>query len=118
MVEARRQSEASGQTTHLYPEARYAAGTWAHARGVVIKAEVVRLPGRDPRDNPPFVVTNLRPPPRFLYEHVYCALGDIENRIKELHDGLQIGRMSCCRFWPNQLRVLTTGSPTTGRIAP
>ena len=38
-----------------------------------------------------------------------CARGDIENRIKELHDGLQIGRTSCCRFWANQLRVLLTG---------
>ena len=36
--------------------------------------------------------------------------GDIENRIKELHDGLQIGRTSCCRFWANQLRVLLTAA--------
>src|SRR5438094_10185443 len=58
---------------------------WGHARRVVIKAEVVRLPGRDPRDNPRFVVTTLRPSARFVYEQVYCARGDIENRIKELH---------------------------------
>src|SRR5207244_13091254 len=105
MVEARARSEASGQTEHVYTEARYAARTWGHARRVVIKAEVVRLPGRDPRDNARFVVTNLRQTPRFVYEHVYCARGDIENRIKELHDGLQIGRTSCGRFWANQLRV-------------
>jgi Transposase DDE domain group 1 len=110
MVAARIESEASGQTAHVYTEARYAAGTWDHERRVVIKAEVVRLPGRDPRDNPRFVVTNLRPSPRFLYEQVYCARGDIENRIKELHDGLHIGRTSCCRFWANQLRVLLTAA--------
>lgn len=110
MVDARARSEASGQTEHVYTEVRYAAGTWAHARRVVIKAEVVRLPGRDPRDNPRFVVTNLRPSPRFVYEQVYCARGDIENRIKELHDGLQIGRTSCGRFWANQLRVLLTAA--------
>lgn len=110
MVDARARSEASGQTEHVYTEARYAAGTWNHARRVVIKAEVVRLPGRDPRDNPRFVVTNLRPSPRFVYEQVYCARGDIENRIKELHDGLQIGRTSCGRFWANQLRVLLTAA--------
>jgi hypothetical protein len=81
-----------------------------HERRVVIKAEVVRLPGRDPRDNPRFVITNLRQSPRFVYEQVYCARGDIENRIKELHDGLQIGRTSCCRFWANQLRVLLTAA--------
>jgi hypothetical protein len=110
MVEARTQSEASGQTAHVYTEARYAAGTWPHERRVVIKAEVVRLPGREPRDNPRFVITNLRQTPRFVYERVYCARGDIENRIKELHDGLQIGRTSCCRFWANQLRVLLTAA--------
>jgi Transposase DDE domain group 1 len=110
MVEARAQSEASEQTAHVYTEVRYAAGTWAHERRVVIKAEVVRLAGREPRDNARYVITNLRQTPKFVYEHVYCARGDIENRIKELHDGLQIGRTSCCRFWANQLRVLLTAA--------
>jgi hypothetical protein len=110
MVEARIQSEASGQTEHVYTEARYAAKTWPHERRVVIKAEVVRLPGREPRDNARFVITNLRQTPRFVYERIYCARGDIENRIKELHDGLQLGRTSCCRFWPNQFRVLLTAA--------
>ena len=36
--------------------------------------------------------------------------GDIENRIKELLDGLQIDRTSCCRFLANQLRVLLTAA--------
>ena len=62
-------------------------------------------PPAGPRDNPRFLITNLRPTPRFVYEHVYCARGDIENRIKELHHGLQIDRTSCCRFWANQFRV-------------
>jgi len=110
MVDARAQSEASGQTEHVYTEGRYAAQTWRQKRRVVIKAEVVRLPGREPRDNARVVVTNLRQTPRFVYERVYCARGDIENRIKELHDGLQIGRTSCCRFWANQLRVLLTAA--------
>jgi hypothetical protein len=110
MVEARTLSDTRGQTEHVYTETRYAARTWPRERRVVIKAEVVRLPGREPRDNPRFVITNLRPTPRFVYEHVYCARGDIENRIKELHDGLQIGRTSCCRFWANQLRVLLTAA--------
>ena len=42
---------------HRRPDA---AGTWAQARRVVIKAEVVQLAGRAPQDNPRFVVTNLR----------------------------------------------------------
>ncbi len=110
MAQARVLSETTGETEHVYTEARYAAGTWAHERRVVIKAEVVRLPGREPRDNARVVVTTLRQTPRFVYERVYCARGDIENRIKELHDGLQIGRTSCCRFWANQLRVLLTAA--------
>ena len=76
----------------------------------MIKAEVVQLSGRPPRDNPRFVVTNLRQTPRFLYEKVYCGRGDIENCIKELHDGLQIDRTSCHKFWANQLRVLLTAA--------
>ena len=66
--------------------------------------------GREPRDNPRFVVTNLRQTPRFIYEKIYCARGDIENRIKELLDGLQIDRTSCCKFWANQLRVFLTAA--------
>ena len=110
MIEARALSARSGQTEHVYTETRYAAKTWSRERRVVIKAEVVCLAGREPRDNPRFVITNLRPTPRFVYEHVYCARGDIENRIKELHEGLQIGRTSGCRFWANQLRVLLTAA--------
>ena len=110
MTVAQTRSAVSGQTEHVYTEARYAARTWAAARRVVIKAEVVRLAGRAPRDNARFVITNLRQSPRFIYAQVYCARGDIENRIKELHDGLQIGRTSCCRFWANQLRVLLTAA--------
>ena len=110
MEVARAQSEESGKTAHVYTDTRYAAGTWAGARRVVIKAEVVRLGDRAPRDNPRFVVTNMRQTPRFIYEKVYCARGDIENRIKELLDGLQIDRTSCTHFSANQLRVLLTAA--------
>jgi len=104
MGTARRLSRESGETAHLYSETRYAAGTWDRRRRVIIKAEVVRHPGRTPKDNPRFVVTNLKQSPRYLYEAIYCARGDIENRIKELHHGLQIDRTSCSRFLANQLR--------------
>ena len=70
---------------------------------------VVRLGDREPRDNPRFVVTNMRQTPRFLYEKVYCARGDVENRIKELKD-LQLDRTSCCRLRANQLRVFLTAA--------
>jgi hypothetical protein len=110
MGSARRLSRESGETAHLYSETRYAAGTWDQRRRVVIKAEVVRHPGRTPKDNPRFVVTNLKQSPRHLYEAIYCARGDIENRIKELHHGLEIDRTSCSRFLANQLRGLLSAA--------
>ena len=110
MIEARVLHGRSGHTAHVYTETAYQARTWAQPRRVIIKAEVVQHPGREPRDNPRFVVTNLRQSPQWLYETVYCARGDIENRIKELHHDLAIGRTSCSRFWANQLRVLLTAA--------
>lgn len=110
MGPARRLSRETGETAHVYGECRYAAGTWPKRRRVVIKAEVVRHPGRKPKNNPRFVVTNLGHSPRHLYEAIYCARGDVENRIKELHHGLEIDRTSCSRFLANQLRVLLTAA--------
>jgi len=108
---ARRRSKQTGKTEHVYGECLYAAKkTWSHRRRVIYKAEVVRHPDREPRDNPRFVVTNLKQPPQWIYEQVYCERGDIENRIKELHEGLQIGRTSCTSFWANQFRVLMTAA--------
>ena len=103
-------SEQSGATEHVYGECRYAAKRWDRERRVIIKAEVVQHPGREPRDNPRFVVTNLKRAPRRLYEGVYCMRGEIENRIKELHQGLSFDRTSCTRFLANQLRVLLTAA--------
>jgi hypothetical protein len=110
MKPARRLSRASGQTEHVYGECRYAAGKWNRKRRVIIKAEVTRLQGCEPRDNPRFVVTNLPGAPRRVYEKIYCKRGDVENRIKELHHGLEIDRTSCTRFWANQFRVLMTAA--------
>jgi hypothetical protein len=110
MGTARRLSRETPQTAHVYGECRYAAGTWPERRRVIIKAEVVRHPGREPKDNPRFVVTNLKHSPRHLYEAIYCARGDIENRIKELHHGLEIDRTSCTRFLANQLRGLLSAA--------
>ena len=110
MGTARRLSRETGETAHVYSECRYAAGTWEKRRRVIIKAEVVRHPGREPKDNPRFVVTNLAHSPRHLYEAIYCARGDIKNRIKELHHGLEIDRTSCTRFLAHQLRGLLTAA--------
>ena len=110
MKNARRMSKKSGKTEHLYGECRYAAGSWNRERRVIIKAEVVRLGNREPKDNARFVVTNLRRVPQRVYEAVYCQRANIENRIKELHYGLAIDRTSCTNFWANQMRVMLTAA--------
>ena len=110
MGTARRLSQRRGKTAHVYGQTHYAARRWKRQRRVIIKAEVVRHPGREPKMNPRFVVTNLRGSPRRLYAKVYCARGEIENRLKELHHGLEIDRTSCPRFLANQFRVLLTAA--------
>jgi hypothetical protein len=97
------------QTEHVYDEVRYAAGSWKQERRVIIKAEVVRADHKEPKDNPRFVITNMKQTPQWLYEEVYCQRGEIENRIKELH-AMQIDRTSCTSFWANQFRVLLTAA--------
>jgi hypothetical protein len=107
MGKTRMLSKATGRTEHLYGETRYAAKKWSHKRRVIMKAEVVRHPGRDPKNNPRFVVTNLRDDPETVYR-LYCQRGDMENRLKELHQGLEMDRTSCSRFGANQFRLLLT----------
>lgn len=41
-----------------------------------------------------------------LYEEIYCARGDMENRIKEQQLDLFADRTSCHSWWPNQFRLL------------
>jgi hypothetical protein len=107
MGRARVLSRQTGQTAHLYGETRYAAQKWTRKRRVILKAEVVRHPGRAPKNNPRFVVTNLPDRPQTVYEF-YCGRGDVENRLKELHYGLEMDRTSCSKFRANQFRVLLT----------
>ncbi|MDA1300248.1 MAG: IS1380 family transposase [Proteobacteria bacterium] len=93
-----------------YDEARYAASSWPHERRVIIKGQITYHEGRKPKENPRFVITNVKGSPQHIYEKIYCARGDAENRIKELKDGLQIDRTSCTSFLANQLRVLLTAA--------
>jgi hypothetical protein len=105
----RMMSKQSGETATLFGETRYATRSWRRKRRIVMKAEVVRYPGREARDNPRYLVTNLKDAPVDVY-NVYRLRGDVENRIKELHHGLEMDRTSCMRFLPNQLRVLMTAA--------
>jgi len=107
MGKVRMKLRKTGKTETLFGETRYAAWKWPHRCRVIIKAEVVRCPGRDPRDNDRFVVTNLTHKPENVYK-IYRGRGDAENRIRELHHGLEIDRTSCTSFLANQLRVFMT----------
>jgi Transposase DDE domain group 1 len=111
MKRARRASQASGQTEHVYGECQYCTRkSWPWKRRIIYKAEVVCGEGKEPKENPRFVVTNMKQSPQWIYEAVYCPRGDLENRIKELHYGMEIGRTSCTNFWANQFRVLMTAA--------
>ena len=110
VIEERSDFEPGQQTSRRYGECAYQAGSWPRERRVIVKAEVTAHFGRQPKDNPRFVVTNLKTTPRYVYEAVYCARGDVENRLKELKLGLEIDRTSCTSFLANQLRVLMSAA--------
>jgi Transposase DDE domain group 1 len=109
MRQVRQESSRTGRTATLYGETSYRAGKWKHKRRAVIKAEVVRCEGREPRDNPRFVITNLSLTPQNVYRY-YRGRGDAENRIKELHYDLRFDLTSCTSFKANQFRNLLTGA--------
>jgi len=81
--------------------------SWSKRRRVVAKAEW--MPGRGENGaNPRFVVTSLPATDidaRTLYERVYCARGDMENRIKECQLDLFADRTSAATMKANQLRL-------------
>ncbi len=110
MAPLREALEAGEDIIPRFGECQYGARSWQCQRRVIIKANIALHPGRIPKDNPRFIVTNLKTTPKFIYQKVYCARGDIENRIKELKLGLEIDRTSCTSFKANQLRVLMTAA--------
>ena len=108
MTRARAKSAQSGESERCYADAMYRAKSWPHARRVIIKSEVTRYPGRAPRDNARYVVTNLDGRPEAIYCRIYAPRGDMENRIKEAKEALRIDRLSCSSMLANQLRLLLT----------
>ncbi len=101
---ARQECERTGQAARVFKDFRYRTlDSWSRERRVIGKAE--HLPrGANPR----FVVTSLgaeRMAARALYEEVYCARGDMENRIKEQQLALFADRTSAQTMRANQLRL-------------
>jgi hypothetical protein len=77
--------------------------SWSRERRVVAKAEFT-----SGEANPRFVVTSLKRAeckPKYLYEKLYCARGEMENRIKECQLDLYADRTSSATMRANQLRL-------------
>jgi hypothetical protein len=104
MEAARAVHERTGKPARRFRDFRYKTRqSWSRERRVIGKAEY--LPGKA---NPRFVVTNLSPREagaKRLYERLYCARGDMENRIKEQQLGLFADRTSTATLRANQLRL-------------
>ena len=93
--------ERTGVKQRELGEFRYAAASWDRERRVITRLEY-GAQGVNPR----FVVTNLEAEPAMLYDRLYCARGEAENRIKEAQIDLFGTRASCHRFEANQFRLL------------
>jgi hypothetical protein len=94
-------AEQTGEKQREFFQFYYAAITWKRRRKVIAKLEVT-----DKGQNPRFIVTNLEADKHYLYDEVYCARGDMENRIKEQQLGLFADRTSAHHWWANQFRLL------------
>jgi hypothetical protein len=104
LAQAAREWERTRQPARLFVEFSYetVSGSWSRARRVVAKAEHI-----DGKENPRYVVTSLSAdawPAQTLYEELYCARGDMENRIKEQFT-LFADRVSAQSIRANQLRL-------------
>jgi len=99
--QAQEQYAASKEKVRWFTEFPYAAGSWNRERRVIAKIEHT-----EQGINPRYIVTNLEGDPRALYDTLYCARGEMENRIKEQQLDLFADRTSCHRWWPNQFRRL------------
>jgi hypothetical protein len=104
MYQARMYSVSTGKPAREYQELSYRTKkSWSRTRRVVGKAEYTCE-----KENPRFVVTSLSPKrwaAQRLYEQLYCARGDMENRIKEQQLYLFADRTSAETMRANQIRL-------------
>jgi hypothetical protein len=108
MREAARFQQETGRAARVFTEFLYetTSGSWSRARRVVAKAEQI-----EGKENPRYVVTNLSAQQwaaQALYEQLYCARGEMENRIKE-QLSLFATRVSAETMRANQLRLSFAG---------
>ncbi len=101
---ARRRFVKTGEAARAFGDFRYRTRkSWARRRRVVAKAEYLAK-----GENPRFVVTSLtarQAAAQHLYETIYCARGEMENRIKEQQLGLFADRTSTASLRSNRIRL-------------
>ena len=104
MQRARELYQKTGRANRVYRDFQYRTlRSWSRSRRLIGKAEYL-----DGGENPRFVVTSLpknRWPAQKLYEKLYCARGEMENRIKEQQLYLFADRTSSATMRANQLRL-------------
>jgi len=109
MAAAQAAAEKTGKPARRFKDFRWSTrDSWSRIRRVIGKAEWT-----EGAANPRFLVTSLPAAAidaRQLYERVYCARGEMENRIKEQQLGLFADRTSCHGWWSNQLRLLLSSA--------
>jgi hypothetical protein len=104
LAEVQAKAKESGKPERSFKELRYQTRkSWSRERRVVAKAEYLPK-GANPR----FIVTSLTcqaVEAKELYEKIYCARGEMENRIKECQLDLFADRTSAASLRANQLRL-------------
>jgi hypothetical protein len=101
---AKLKSKRTGKPARVFADFEYRTrDSWSAKRRVIGKAEWTQCEA-----NPRFIVTNVDPAfgaAKFLYEHVYCQRGEMENRIKECQADLFADRTPAPTMRTNQLRL-------------
>jgi hypothetical protein len=105
MGRAEQAHRATGAKARIFGWLEYAAQSWDRPRRVIAKAEHGAM-GANPR----FVLSNLPGEAGEIYDRIYCARGEMENRIKEQQLGLFADRTSCHAWWANQFRLLLSSA--------
>jgi hypothetical protein len=104
LTAARAMAEQTGRPARRFKDFNWSTlDSWSRPRRVIAKAEWTH-----DKANPRFVVTSLKRSEtgaRELYEDIYCARGDMENRIKECQLDLYADRTSAATMRANQLRL-------------
>ena len=102
LTEAQQESQQTGKPARRFKDLTWSTRkSWSRERRVIAKAEWTKGEA-----NPRFIVTSLATGDgRHLYEYIYCARGEMENRIKECQIDLFADRTSTGTMAANQLRL-------------